>query len=209
MADSLLKLKPIKDILDEVLGDVEPLVTYSIGDTILEFWKPDHISEKHHLRFVAVQVEQMVVGRQYSAILERINELSDRTDITPALQKEIETLTRQMAEKLEELLPLNCQYLEALSEQEPGNLLKTLQAELVKRNPRKQVPMALFVNTLANKIRESMAPIEAKQAEEAEEYSDNSEDDDAPLGLTAATVESEALPASTNNAKQLTATSST
>lgn len=205
MADSLLKVKPVKDILDEVLGDVEPIVTYSIGDTILEFWKPDHISEKHHLRFVAVQVEQMVVGRQYSAILERINQLSDRTDINSALQREIETLTRQMAEKLEELLPLNCQYLEALSEQEPGNLLKTLESELAKRNPRKRVPMALFVNTLANKIRESMAPVEAEQIE-GEQVDYPEEEEDAPLELPPAR---EVLPASNNSAPQLATTSAT
>lgn len=208
MPDSAIKLKPIKDILEEVLGDVEPIVTYSVGDTILEFWKPDHISEKHHLRFVAVQVEQMVVGRQYSAILERINELSDRTDISVALQHEIETLTRQMAEKLEELLPLNCQYLEALSEQEPGNLLKVLQSELAKRNARKQVPMSLFVNTLANKIREAMAPVEAESAEQA--YSEESEEEDnSPLELPPAATTVEALPASENNAKQLASTSAT
>jgi hypothetical protein len=208
MPDSAIKLKPIRDILEEVLGDVEPLVTYSIGDSILEFWKPDHISERHHLRFVSVQVEQMVVGRQYSAILEKINELSDRTDIDSSLQRQLNSLTEQMANKLEELLPLNCQYLEALSELEPGSLLKILKDELAKRNPRKQVPMALFVNTLANKIREAMQPVEAETAEQADQdYPE--EEENAPLELAPAATTVEALPASENNAKQLVSTSAT
>lgn len=207
MADSILKLKPIKDILDEVLGSVEPIATYSVGDTLLEFWKPDHISEEHHLRFVSIQVEQMVVGRQYTALLDKLNELSERTDVDATLQAQVNDLSRQLAEKTEQLFPLSCQYLEALSELQPGDLITILKTELAKRNTRKQVPMALFVNKLAEKVREAMQPVE-QEAEEALaelESGDEEELENSPLEVLPAS-EQVALP-SQNNAKLLVTTS--
>lgn len=210
MPDSPLKLKPIKDLLDEVLGTVEPIATYAIGDTLLEFWKPDHISEAHNLRLVACQVEQMVMSRQYTALLQKINELSDRTDVDANLQAQVNSLTGQMAEKLEDLLPLNCQYLEALAELEPGQLLAILKEELSKRNTRKQLPMALFVNTLVSKVKEAMAPIEEEAEEALAAIEPAPEDDETdPLEPTT-TIEVLSEPsASTNNAKQLVTTSAT
>lgn len=205
MAANLLKIKPIKDLIDEVLDTVEPIITYQIGDQTLEFWKPDHIEEKHHLRFIAVQVEQMVVGRQYTSLLDKINELSDRTDSDAHLQGEVNRLTHQMATKLEELLPLNCQYLEALAEIEPGELLTTIRAGIAKRGSRKQnIPLALFVNTLASKVREVMAPVE-EEANAALAALEPSEDEESPLEVEAETITEPLAP--TNNAKQLVTTS--
>lgn len=208
MADKLLQTKSIKDLIDEVLSTVEPIITYQVGDQTLEFWKPEHIEERHHLRFVAVQVEQMVVGRQYTSLLEKINELSDRTDTDAHLQGEVNRLTHQMAQKLEELLPLNCQYLEALSELEPGQLLETIKAGIAKRSSRKQnIPLALFVNALATKVREAMAPVEAEAEEALAALEPASEDDEenVPLDVTVETITEPSTP--TNNAKQLVTTS--
>lgn len=206
MADSILKTKPIKDLIDEVLDTVEPLITYQVGDQTLEFWKPDHIEEKHHLRFVAVQVEQMVVGRQYTSLLDRINELSDRTDSDAHLQGEVNRLTEKMATKLEELLPLNCQYIEALAELEPGELLSTIKAGIAKRGSRKQnIPLALFVNTLASKVREAMAPVEEEDLAALAALEPSEDEKSSPLEVEAETITEPLAP--TNNAKQLATTS--
>lgn len=204
MADSPLKLKPIKDLIDEVLSDVEPVATYSIGDTILEWWKADHISEKYHLRYVAVQVEQMVVSRQYQNLLDRLNALSDLPELSQEQKNEIPVLSRQLAEKLDELMPLNCQFLEALAEMEPGGLMLLLEAELQRRNLRKKIPLAAFINDLARQVRQASEP-----KEEEQKQLEASEDEDSdPLEAEAFTVEATVLPTN-NTEKPLASTSST
>lgn len=206
MAANLLKIKPIKDLIDEVLDTVEPIITYQVGDQTLEFWNPDHIEEKHHLRFVAVRVEQMVVGRQYTSLLDKINELSDRTDTDAHLEGEVNRLTHQMAQKIEELLPLNCEYLEALAELEPGELLSTLKAGIAKRGSRKQnIPLGLFVNTLASKVREAMEPTEEESNAALAALESSEDEESSPLEVEAETVIEPSAP--TNNAKQLVTTS--
>lgn len=205
MPDSPLKLKPIKDLLDEILDTVEPIITYSIGDTTLEFWKPDHINEKYYLRLVSVQVEQMVVGRQYQSILKQLNELSEQTEIDGNLQGEINRLSQQFTQKGEELFPLSCQYLEALSELEPGQLIEVLKSEIAKRKPRKQLPLKLFINELADKVRKAMEPVEQQAALEAEP--DEEEDaDSAPLEVLPQAESNGYLP-SANSEPQLVTTS--
>lgn len=204
MADSPLKLKPIKDLIDEVLDDVEPVATYKIGETVIEWWKPDHISEKHHLRYVAVQVEQMVVARQYQALLNRLNYLSDLAEISEEEKEELPILSRKFAEKSEELMPLNCQWLEALAELEPGQLMQLIESELSRRNLRKQIPLAKFINDLATYVRKATNPEDEQAALEATE--DEEEED--PLDTEPITVTAEISP-SNNNVKQLASTSST
>ena len=208
MADSILKIKPIKDLIDEVLDTVEPLITYQVGEKTLEFWKPEHIKEKHHLRFVAIQVKQMFVSRQYTNLLDEINALSERTDTDANLQGEANRLTHEIAQKLEELLPLNCQYLEALSELEPDELLNSIKAGLAKRgNRKKDIPLALFVNTLASKVREAMAPVEEEDLAALAALEPSEDKESSPLEVTAeAETITEPL-APTNNAKQLATTS--
>jgi hypothetical protein len=205
MADSPLKLKPVKDLIDEVLGDVEPVATYKVGEKIIEWWKADHITEKHHLRYVAIQVEQMVAARQYQALLNRLNYLSDLPEISEEEREEIPVLSRKFAEKSEELMPLNCQWLEALAELEPGELMSLIEAELTRRNLRKQIPIAKFINDLASYVRKATDPEEEKALEASE---DDEEQD--PLEEETFTVEAtvDNLPLE-NNVKQLTSTAST
>ena len=200
MADSVLKVKPIKDLIDEILSDVEPVIEYKIGDKILEFWKSDHISEKFHLRYVAVQVEQMVTARQYQTILNRLNYLSDLPEITEEERAEIPVLSQKLANKQEELMPLNCQFLETLAELEPGTLQNLIETELSKRNLRKTIPIAKFINDLANFVRKATDP------EPTEETEDEEGDD--PLEVEVVTTLPEAQ-LSKNNVKQLESTAST
>jgi hypothetical protein len=205
MADSPLKIKPVKDLIDEILDGVEPVATYKIGDKIIEWWKADHISEKHHLRYVAIQVEQMVAARQYQALLNRLNYLSDLSEISDEEREEIPVLSRKFAEKSEELMPLNCQWLEALAELEPGELMGLIEGELTRRNLRKSIPIAKFINDLAGYVRKATDP----EAEQALEASEEDEDSD-PLVEETFTVEATLAPSpSENNEKLLVSTSST
>lgn len=161
------KLKPIRDILSEVLDEVEPTLSFQIGSTIFECWKPDHITEAHNLRFVNVQVELMVLGRQYVAITEELNELSNKAEISTEERAKINELSQSMNDKIKEMLPLNVAYIESLTETKPGEFLKLIKEDLKKRSPRKELPLALFVNKFVEQIRKALEEI--NKAEELEE----------------------------------------
>jgi hypothetical protein len=150
------KLKPIKDILAEVLDEVDPVLNFQVGDKLFECWKPDHITEAHNMRFVSVQVELMVLGRQYVAITEELNRISNQPELSTEEKIKINELSQAMIAKVTEMLPLNVAYIEAVTESKAGSFLGVLKEELNKRSPRKQVPIALFVNTIKEQINKAL-----------------------------------------------------
>lgn len=161
---SIEKLKPIRDLLSEVLDEVEPVLTFTVGGSEYQCWKPDHITEAHNLRYVNVQVELMVLGRQYQAIVEQLNNLSSQVEISTEDRVKINELTQGMNDKVKEMLPLNVAYIEAITETKAGTFLGVLRDELKKRSPRKEVPVALFVNKLKEQIFKAMEEMD-KEAE--------------------------------------------
>lgn len=162
------KLKPIRDLLSEVLDEVEPVLTFTVGASEYQCWKPDHITEAHNLRYVNVQVELMVLGRQYQAIVEQLNNLSSQVEISTEDRIKINELTQGMNDKVKEMLPLNVAYIEAITETKAGTFLGVLKDELKKRSPRKEVPVALFVNKLKEQIFKAMEEMDKEvELEEA------------------------------------------
>jgi hypothetical protein len=161
------KLKPVRDILSEVLDEVEPTLSFLIGDTLFECWKPDHITEAHNLRFVNAQVELMVLGRQYVAITEELNELSNKAEISTEERVRINELSQGMSDKIKEMLPLNVTYIESLTETKPGEFLKIIKKDLEKRSPKKELPLALFVNKFVEQMRKALE--ETNKEDELEE----------------------------------------
>lgn len=160
---SVEKLKPIHDLLSEVLDEVEPVLTFTVGASEYQCWKPDHITEAHNLRYVNVQVELMVLGRQYQAIVEQLNNLSSQVEISTEDRIKINELTQGMNDKVKEMLPLNVAYIEAITETKQGTFLGILKDELKKRSPRKEVPVALFVNKLKEQIFKAMEEIDKEE----------------------------------------------
>lgn len=149
-------LAPIKDLLAQILDDVRPFFIFRIGELEFECWKPDHIAEAHNLRYVNSQVELMVLGQQYQLLVKRLNDLSLSPELTVDEQIEINNITHKMGEAVKSMLPLNAAYIEALTQSKAGSFLTLIKVELDKKNFKKEIPLALIINSIREQINSAL-----------------------------------------------------
>lgn len=149
-------LAPINDLLAQILDEVRPFFIFRIGELEFECWKPDHIAEAHNLRYVSSQVELMVLGQQYQLLVKRLNELSVSTELAVDEQIEINNITHKMGVAVKSMLPLNATYIEALTQSKAGSFLTLIKVELDKKNFKKEIPLALIINSIREQINNAL-----------------------------------------------------
>lgn len=149
-------LEPIEDLLAKILDEVKPFFIFRIGELEFKCWKPEHITEAHNMRYVSSQVKLMVLGQKYQLLVKELNELSENTEISVNEQIVINNITEKMGEVVKAMLPMNATYIEALTQSNASTFLTLIKVELGKRNPNKEIPLALIINSIREEINSAL-----------------------------------------------------
>ena len=149
-------LEPIEDLLAKILDEVKPFFIFRIGELEFKCWKPEHITEAHNMRYVESQGKLMVLGQKYQLLVKKLNDLSANAEITVDEESEINDTIYKMGEVVKSMLPLNANYIEALTQSKASTFLTLIKVELSKKNLNKEIPLALIINSIREQINDAL-----------------------------------------------------